>query len=526
MPEISKMTSVLNIRKIPRAHGDQKKRDHESVEDSLDITLSMSHTSNPEGLSWSSSDGSTYYSDEDEVSLKQRKQTRPLGKVNSNRRKRRNCAKNFDGVYDVSKDLMMTSSKDSKKSLLENVDSFPEIEVATNSEELSAVGFLTTEDTAKVFCTKNIPFEVTTKKKLRKGISAISNSSMDDLDGMISCSGSDVAVRHHHDDNLKWTGSNTESGTIRSHCERAISNQSSIPTIDQHSIDHVSVTYQEPVSPLESASTWDDLSLNSDGSRNEDDKIEATREETTQALEPLPTLHIQSKVDKIKQIEQERYDLRIEERINQLKAKIKSIQNGKKQLDSVGDVSKDYSSTEGESYLSFSSLPQREEGGFTTANSAPLLSRYFSVEPKPQDGFVSFDGNNFDDLNEHNDSIDKPDSGSDVPVMVPEDEDEDVSDIEFHRTNADPQDIDIETGHLCSKMKVEDEKISSTVDRTKILLSQGKAKAVALYDQILPIVIQKRMEFHQKPMNEQVIIIAIGVLSTIFFILLFIMVAQ
>ena len=53
----------------------------------------------------------------------------------------------------------VTASLNKKQSLLENVESFPAVNVATNDEELSAVGFLSTEDTAGVFCKNGIPFD-------------------------------------------------------------------------------------------------------------------------------------------------------------------------------------------------------------------------------------------------------------------------------------------------------------------------------------------------------------------------------
>ena len=118
----------------------------------------------------------------------------------------------------------VTASKNETKSLLKNVDIFSEIELATSSEDLSITHFLTTEDTAEVFCTRIVPYEIMAENELSFVISAISASLSDDESCITAdCSKSDIAIRHHHfhrERPLNSWESGTESPSIMSRIQK------------------------------------------------------------------------------------------------------------------------------------------------------------------------------------------------------------------------------------------------------------------------------------------------------------------
>jgi hypothetical protein len=88
-------------------------------------------------------------------------------------------------------------------------------------------------------------------------------------------------------------------------------------------------------------------------------------------------------------------------------------------------------------------------------------------------------------------------------------------------------DIDIEADPLAgASIEKECQKSNSISDRTKFYLSLGKTKVVATYYNVMPIIQRNRALYYRKPRYEQILIISIGVLTFIFFILLFIMLAQ
>ena len=129
-----------------------------SVKSTGDDTHPLSHTSNRDDVSWSSSDGSTYYS-EDEVSLKLREHKGPA----SCRKKKDNQSSDIktetqsppkyrqekyprNSNYRQRKGTRRppsTSPKNERRSLLDNVESFPGINVATGSEDVSPCGACT-----------------------------------------------------------------------------------------------------------------------------------------------------------------------------------------------------------------------------------------------------------------------------------------------------------------------------------------------------------------------------------------------
>mmetsp|Transcript_19572 Transcript_19572/g.42558 ORF Transcript_19572/g.42558 Transcript_19572/m.42558 type:complete len:560 (-) Transcript_19572:3569-5248(-) len=559
------MPTMRNIRKIPRNKNRPEKilGDHRSVEESLDVTLSMSPTSNREDISWSSSDGSTYYSETDEIPLKKRRHarqvSRPKGHGNavaasSKSNKVKNSDKITDGKKEASqgtKDFERENTTIKRNSLLVNVDSFTGIDVATSNEELSAVGFLTTEDTAKVFCTSNIPFEVDTAEKFSFEISAFSPST-DDSDSSVitSCSRSDGAVRHYQENTLYRTASKTSSATITSQFIGINSSNNLIPPINEHSVDVISLSNQEPVSSLEYESSWDDLSLDSDNSRDGDEKVknsisQKTKASSAQSLKPV-TPFVDSKVSKIKQMQRGKSET--DERIKQLKAKIKNIQELKYCSSSVVNRSEDISSAQVESFLSLSSPSQRgfdnemieREGDCDTDASTPLRKRHCTGESQQRNVSKSTKDEGQRISSDYNQEADEALLSRCIPLMIPVLEREEISVMDFDDSATQDAVIDVEAGRpahgrlvgsvrsstLSKRGKVEREKIYPIYSRTKVLLTQTKTKVLAAYDYLSAVIKLQRMEFQEKPRNEQGIMIAIGVLSIIFLILLFVMMIQ
>lgn len=387
--------------------------------ESLDITVSWSPTSNREEVSWSSSEGSTYYSNDDdnEISLRQQgsisrlKESFKLTKANgpktgghshqsTNVVRTKKCAKkiiNNNDNSDRMKTIVTTTAaateamKNRGKPSLKNIDVFTEIEIATSGEDLSTIYFLTTEDTEEVFCKSIVPFEVkTTNTEVLCGISAISISSIDESCMTVDCSKSDLAVRYHREIALNSTESGTECLTfmsLKSKTTHVSNNQKSCSSVNKNMMDFISVNCQESVSSLESMSTWDDLSLDSDVSarrehgadkfnlqqnwdnshQEENTERQPSKDKSTaQDLKTAMSLRIDSKVHKIKKKIQQKQqsNLTKDQKIKELKMKIRNMQqesfmDNKKLSSRAANISKGNSSTEIDGSLS-SSLSSRQ----------------------------------------------------------------------------------------------------------------------------------------------------------------------
>eukprot|EP00536_Pseudo-nitzschia_multiseries_P013012 jgi/Psemu1/309590/fgenesh1_kg.529_\ len=127
-----------------------------------------------------------------------------------------------------------------------------------------------------------------------------------------------------------------------------------------------------------------------------------------------------------------------------------------------------------------------------------------------------------------------------IPLMIPVLDREEISVIQFDASPTDDTVIDVEAGKfarekwvrcnetpgLSKTERIKREKLLPMIDKTKILLAQGKVKVLTAYDHVLPILIRNKLEFQEKPRKEQIIIIAIGALSLIFLILLCVMMTQ
>lgn len=524
------MTTMLR-RKTPKSnHVNKTISKHgclDSTAESLGVTISLSQTSHREEVSWSSSEGSTYYSD-DELSLQQRRRASQQQEDNGvsasvrsndlptdNELTKDRLEENLSSKHSESSmakkgpPIIASNHKKQllvKKSLLKNVETFPAINIATDNEDVSAVGFLSIEDTAEVFCTNKIPFEVTANKRLYVKISAMSSSSTVESSIDSSDSESDEESQKHQEVISKGAASDSGYATARSETSDISSDETSVPTVDRHAVDVISVSYQDPVSSLECVSTWDDSSQDSDNSGDRsitDDKprSQKNRKIPIHARRKLTSLQIDSKANRIKHMKRRKSEMITDERIKQLKAKIKSIQD-------LSNTTK--SSTEVESNLSSPLPSQRIKGKKIVEHeedaSEPLVQRYDARGSRQPEETCRRS------LEEH-----------DIPLMIPVvGEGKPVSNLRFEG-----EDIDIEAGPLsgvgtqkaCCEM-------NSIMDRTKILLGHGKTKVIASYDYIIPIIERKNAQFQKKPRYEQILIIAIGALISIFFILLFVMVGQ
>lgn len=219
-------------------------------------------------------------------------------------------------------------------------------------------------------------------------------------------------------------------------------------------------------------------------------------------------------------------DLKTDERIRQLKAKIKSIQD-------LSATQVTVSSTEVESHLSstFQSKAmetQKEAGHEKKMDSGkletgePLTNRFESQQRKSASARKDY-RQSFETVT------------SMVGTVIHEVEREEISVLRFDASARAVGQGDIEEGKM--RLSKSEKRRTSVTERTAALRNSitehTKAfvvgvqyKAIAAYDEVVPIVARKRSEFLRKPRYEQILIIAIGSLFSIFLVLLFVMIAQ
>lgn len=564
-------------------------------------TGTLTPTSNREEVSWSSSDGSTYYSEgrpsveelssedstdysEDEASLQQRRQTRREFEKKQQYNKVSYASKSYDAndYYERSRErkertndfrprrgqreLPLMKQNRKKNLRLRDVDSFSAIESATGSEDVSTVGFLTTADTAQVFCTAGIPFEITANKKLYEKVSAISSTSSCDSSSQSSYSSdseSDDESRNYQDKDAKHSGSDTGRATIRSQKSAESSEYNSVPPADRHEVALVSVSHEEAVSSLECTSSLDESSLGSDTSAGSSVEKPRTRtrrkspirrkevvaprkspvqrrEVVTRKKSParkreaVTTYHVDSKASRMKEIQRKKSDLKTDEKIRQLKEKIRRISD-------LSNTNITLTSSEVESHLSPHMQSQRiqvkkideyeEEGdddNVETGEPLVVMSRFEARAAQQRNKPIS----------KHNDyrrsfEADKSLVGT---VIHPIEEKEEISILRFDTSARPLPEGDIEEGHLRvsvsksqkkrTSLKSINEFRNSMSEHTKIVMTGIQYRAIAAYDHVLPIIARKRAEFLRKPRYEQILIIAIGSLFSLFLVLLFVMIAQ
>mmetsp|Transcript_17153 Transcript_17153/g.39618 ORF Transcript_17153/g.39618 Transcript_17153/m.39618 type:complete len:554 (-) Transcript_17153:17-1678(-) len=552
------MTTILD--KIPRGNGVIKKLE----DDVQSPTLSLSHSPNRVAVSWSSSDGSTYYS-EDRHSLRKRRQTRPSSRPQEEQDNAAsgpvpsNHPKTDDQLsQDQPKETYTTKHVQPKMTKrwppviapvkkntahLENVDRFSAVDVATDNEDLSVVGFLTTEDTAAVFCNNGIPFEVTACKKLYEKVSPMSSGSADESSESSESSSdssdseSDEESRKYEEKHAKWTALDTGYARQRSETSRTLCEDSSGSSIDKHAVDVVSTLKQDTVSSLECISSSDESSSDSDRSgdeRTEDDWSNSlsrreNSEHTPKNSTPVQSdskanqssLQLDSKGQRFKQIKRlsTDTDLTTDERIKNLKAKIKRIQDLSNRSDS---------STESESNLA--SLPPRqkkvekiaelEDEDDNTESTEPLMTRKESNKLRQEKESKQHD------LRVRDQRALELLVGTGVPLLIPVGRNEDVSALPLEGVEH-----DLEAGRYTSKPKRKSLRQSfmsaeSIPDQTKLLLSNSRTKVIVAYTHLQLIIAQKRAQFHGKPRYEQILIVSIAALSMLFIILVLIMFTQ
>lgn len=549
-------------------------------------TGTLTPTSNREEVSWSSSDGSTYYSEgrpsveelsseestdysEDEASLRQRRQTRREFEKKQQDNKVSYASKSYDAndYYERSRErkertndfrprrgqreLPLMKQTRKKNLSLRDVDSFSAIESATGSEDVSTVGFLTTADTAQVFCTAGIPFEITANKKLYEKVSAISSTSSCDSSSQSSYSSdseSDDESRNYQDKDVKHSGSDTGRATIRSQKSAESSEYNSVPPADRHEVALVSVSHEEAVSSLECTSSLDESSLGSDTSacssvekprtrtrrkspirrkevvapRNsplQRREVVTGKKSPARKREAVTTYHVDSKASRMKEIQRKKSDLKTDEKIRQLKEKIRRISD-------LSNTNITLTSSEVESHLSPHMQSQRIQ-----------VKKIDEYEEEGDDHNVET-GEPLVVMSRHNDyrrsfEADKSLVGT---VIHPIEEKEEISILRFDTSARPLAEADIEEGRLRvsvslsqkkrTSLKSINELRNSMSEHTKIVMTGIQYRAIAAYDRVLPIIARKRAEFLRKPRYEQILIIAIGSLFSLFLVLLFVMIAQ
>lgn len=472
--------------------------------ESFDVTLSLSpiSTNNRENVSWSSSEGSTYYSPYSDrqscaaISATSIIQTNENNNINTTKSESRTLMKPVVAKTQTESSLAVAlataaavdmKSKPKKSTKLKDVDVFTEIEIATSNEDLSTVRFLTTEETKEAFCTS--------------------------------------------DNNLIY----------------AIG-------------DAISINSQETVSSLEeSVSTLDNISLESDGIcanesyKGADDHIiysttteefrhqnakqkSAIRERSqnssnsgSKVLKPAKTamsLRIDSKVQKIKMKlqQKEQSDLNMDQRIKELKEKIRSVQQEATYLDDNLTSEGYEENNEGDDEVRYCN----------TDTTSPLINKFDSHN---MIAMVSKESRNT--KIRQGSRQEKPATSNQVPLMIPVVVDkENISVMEFNvlTNTSNDNECDVEYGQPSCQHSIEgctqisDPAASSASyngkKRNTIDIIFKQTKIAAANESTVPYLIQKRNELAAKPRDEKIVIVAMVALTFIFFILLIISIMQ
>ena len=494
--------------------------------ESFDVTLSLSpiSTNNRENVSWSSSEGSTYYSPySDRQSCAAISATSLIPNINTTKSESRTLMKPVVAKTQTESSLAVAlalaaavdmQSKPKKSTKLKDVDVFTEIEIATSSEDLSTVRFLTTEETKEAFCTRIVPFEV----KMSKNTDVICSESIQ---------------------------------------ECAINDNNLIYAIG----DAISINSQETVSSLEeSVSTLDNISLESDGiCENEsykgadDHNIYSTTTEEfryqnakqksairersqnsssnsgSKVLKPAKTamsLRIDSKVQKIKiKLQQkEQSDLNMDQRIKELKEKIRSVQQEATYLDDNLTSEGYEENNEGDDEVRYCN----------TDTTSPLINKFDSHN---MIAMVSKESRNT--KIRQGSRQEKPATSNQVPLMIPVVVDkENIAVMEFNvlTNTSNDNECDVEYGQPSCQHSIEgctqisDPAASSASyngkKRNTIDIIIKQTKIAAANESTVPYLIQKRNELAAKPRDEKIVIVAMVALTFIFFILLIISIIQ
>jgi len=392
------------------------------------------------------------------------------------------------------------------------------------------VAFLSTEDTAEVFCKAGIPNVITANKKLYEKISAISSSSTGGSSAESSDSSdseSDEESRRHQDKHAKYETTDTERAeraTIRSRRSEVGTDETSVRSNDRHAVDLVSVSYQDPVSSLECTSTWDDLSLGSDTSGSSSVEKPTVQKATKSPVQRRET--VASHQSRMKEIKRKKSDMKTDERIRQLKAKIKSIQD-------LSATHVTVSSTEVESHLSSTFQSKAIESQKSAGHEKKMYNRILETGEPLTNRFESQPRKSASARKDHRQSFETVKSM--VGTVIHEVEREEISVLRLDASARAVGQGDIEEGQKRfsksekRRTSITDRTVSlrnSITEHTKAFVVGVQYRSIAAYDEVVPIVARKRSEFLRKPRYEQILIIAIGSLFSIFLVLLFVMIAQ
>lgn len=288
-----------------------KRNETKSLEsESLDVTISLSPATHA-AVSWSSSEGSSYYSDEvDEFSqrdtcLKERRPVEcratlkplppPVGSgINPQSLK---AASSGDGHQYTTpkpfsrtspsktnigkevkfkcesranrrKDLSSSFTTSAWKNVLKNVDFYHEVDTTRSKGEMSEVRFLSKEDTHEIFCKRLIPVVVSTAERdMHDDISPISSTVIGSTTWQ---SDSEQAMHAHDKDYSKWLRSAAESvaksPSGRSVRSRSYSKSRAINGEDFMAVTCIGLLDQVTISSLESESSADDVRLDDSAS--------------------------------------------------------------------------------------------------------------------------------------------------------------------------------------------------------------------------------------------------------------------
>lgn len=355
---------------------------------SRDITLSLSSPRSGEEVSWSSSDGSSYDTVEDLARLRfgtteytkanvhfrdlfppSLPRTEKQNNIPSTEKQQINNPRNsiqcdIESIVEDQPDppksrLMRPFTRTNPESrprledvlpkhrpkqtrgvcVLNDVDVYSAVEQASaGREDVSAICFLTKEDTNQVFTTKRIvPIEVATKRSMDE-ISAVSTSiagSTESVEGVDDFEELSQRVVHHMRPNSKeQNGTDMETevqNMVDAYPKTYLSN-----TVDPGILHEVVIYCQRTISSLESSSTWDSQQDGSHtaGSGSEDAvrgrqkahaqdlQVDAAElfQKVSLSAKHSPTIDCTSRNNNIP-------DIIMDERIKRLKEKIKSLQH-------------------------------------------------------------------------------------------------------------------------------------------------------------------------------------------------------
>ena len=474
-------------------------------------------------------------------------------------------------------------SDNKRRCALEGVDVYDDIEVSSNKEDLSTVCFLSKEETAEVFTKQLVPLDIFLKSNthhtaggnnIADELSAISSS----IKGSTSMdNGSDSSVRVTHGrprHNLMEKISDSDERVMNAvlgisnhfatkntqmidYVQRSISSQAEE---DEYLLETVSISCQQTVSSLESSLTWDSQQ---DGNNNNHEEGNGSEDAVrgplkTTKIQPLlpPPLPLTAAPGR----NTEQVDATMDERIQKLKAKIKSMQQTSglennvdeesraglasnlrrrhsKEIDDSGEMLDNSVLTPSTgSPTNKSNSPKRDDIDESTYEASEATPSEITFSPLDLDGLStqasSFHGHpstttctesehrrtlerlaevSCDSADEEL-SMDEP-TAAKVPIIIPVDDLEDVSLMDT------PSRYDIEGGRINGSEK-------TTGHGGQEFLQKTQAKAKVLLENLFRMIETKRNEFQAKSRSDKIVTVTISAGLFILFILLMSLIAN